>query len=554
MNRELKQPSGTVIYANDAAREKVPALVGDWTSPERVAAAVEVKRNALRTVYRLENQVQNQGDSFFVKVHRAGSAGARLKRLFIGDPARSELVISRYAYDHGVPAVELLAAARRPDGGSCSVSMGIAPAIALADAFSEIERGDDAGDRRRALAALTAAVAELVACAHDAAFLHPDVHPGNILVRADAGGGYSCFFVDLAGARCGREVTPAEAARNLAALHQGFADRTSRTQRWRFLRAYATARGRWQSPEALRRFARLVERASIRHAQKLYGKRDRRIGGDNAFFTRAKTGRLRGWFSLRLRRGGGGAIDAAACSFGGWPADREGWRAWLADRASRETVWRDEHNVEGFFSSSWCSGLAWRWGSAPAWRRYRTACLLMNRDLPTALPRACVFAMRTGACTMACWQRTTATDGRALASWLANASERERAAVCEAVGRLLADTCRRGVALRSISAGHIEVAALQSSGGGSDGAGSGMGQWSVYWSGVEGVAVSGPCPRHVGRWMLGRLGRSLAQTAAFCAADWRNIVRAYAWRCGPALEPDADSLARRLWPRRDAIE
>ena len=73
---------------------------------------------------------------------------------------------------------------------------------------------------------------------HDAGLLHHDFHPGNILVRLERADQPELFMIDLDAMRKCRRVTWKLARQNLALLDHYFWLRSSRTDRYRFLKTY----------------------------------------------------------------------------------------------------------------------------------------------------------------------------------------------------------------------------------------------------------------------------------------------------------------------------
>lgn len=526
-----------VVADHDAGR--IAGAAAAW-DVDRAPAAVLVKQNALRRVYRVEHD----GRAYFVKHHFQRGPAQRLKKLLLGSPAGIEYRASRYARAHGVPAVELVACAERIDDWrphvSASVSVAIDGALALADEFERIAQLDDARERRAGRRALGDALARLIAAAHQAAFLHPDSHPGNVLVTRDATAGFACTYVDVYGARCGREVSDADAARTLAALHQWFAPRTSRTERLAFLKTYAGLRSRWASREVFRHFARRVAVAARRHTHELYRKRDRRIGRNNAFFARATLpDGQRAAVTLRHR--------SAARLLGEIPAYTPAeWVKVLSQPIGRAEAppGAARLEMETLFADRPTTAFAWRVLGSPSWRRYRTACQALNRDLPAALGLACVTQSAVWGVVRADWVLGAAASGRALLRFLEDAPPAERRAALEAVGRLVADTVLHGLALRTLGAARIEIATDS------------HGTLRAYWVGVEGVALRGPARPLVALWMLGQLARSVHDAAQVTRADRVRVVQAYCRRAGErnwpevlrsaSLDPWASTLDRRL--------
>src|SRR5207248_1116756 len=88
-------------------------------------------------------------------------------------------------------------------------------------------------ERRELIEALAAFVARL----HEAGVTHPDLHPGNLLVR-EVAGHREFFLIDVHDIQLGPPLSRAARRANLALLNRWFQIRSTRTDRLRFWRAY----------------------------------------------------------------------------------------------------------------------------------------------------------------------------------------------------------------------------------------------------------------------------------------------------------------------------
>jgi tRNA A-37 threonylcarbamoyl transferase component Bud32 len=129
---------------------------------------------------------------------------------------------------------------------------------------------------------LARAVAVMTAQLHEAGLLHHDFHPGNILVRLQHADDLELFMIDLDAMRKCRRVTWKLARQNLALLDHYFWLRSSRTDRYRFLKTYLGTRS--GQPPAVGRFARAIEDATRLWAERLWRRWGRRCRTSNKYF------------------------------------------------------------------------------------------------------------------------------------------------------------------------------------------------------------------------------------------------------------------------------
>ena len=287
----------------DAAAE---ALLGDHVAalcrPD-AESWQEVKHNVARTVYR-----GRLGDrEIYLKHYHAPSLVHRLARRLGFSDAMYEMRFSEYLSSRGVPTPRALAA-MCADGVEWLVTDALPSAIA-ADRWhlQQLERGRQG---RAAIQRAIVALAKMIGRMHAAGVIHRDLHCGNILLRADTPRPQP-VLADLHRAGRRRHLSRRARAVNLAQLLHDRRDFTTRTERLRFLKHYLSA---GKAPGTLRGWEIMVEEFARRHTSRQHAQRDRRITGNNRYFTRLRlSGGWRGHAVLESKRrpAGSHAADLA---------------------------------------------------------------------------------------------------------------------------------------------------------------------------------------------------------------------------------------------------
>src|SRR3954469_10008231 len=141
-----------------------------------------VKHGQHRTVYRVSLP---GGEDVYWKHCRLNGPRAWWRDFFRGPKARMEFDRARALADRGVETIEPLAWGRfrgRWPRGSFLITRALEGTVPL-DHFLVHHPPATAAARRK----LTVALAEHVARLHAAGVTHPDLHPGNLLIRTDEG-------------------------------------------------------------------------------------------------------------------------------------------------------------------------------------------------------------------------------------------------------------------------------------------------------------------------------------------------------------------------------
>jgi tRNA A-37 threonylcarbamoyl transferase component Bud32 len=208
----------------------------DLRLDEHVAAgrATVIKHGRHRTVYR----IALGNETVYWKVCQLYGPRAWWRDFFRGPKAKLEFDRARELAARGIATVEPLAWGRM--GGfwppaSHLITRELERTVPLDEYL--LEHPPQTPKARRAL---TAALASFIARLHDAGVTHPDLHPGNLLVRLQ-GGSHEFFLIDVHDIQLGRPLDRAARRANLALLNRWFQVRCARSDRLRFWRAYGGA-------------------------------------------------------------------------------------------------------------------------------------------------------------------------------------------------------------------------------------------------------------------------------------------------------------------------
>ncbi len=270
-----------------------------WSRLYGDARAQKVKHNPKRTVWRI-----GLGERVvYVKEFHERSIGERLAQIIRGSRAAVEFRRSIAAIQRGIPCVRHVGWAsfgRR----SLLVSEAIPDAESLADVWIRAVATTNPSVRRRRIKGIIACLANLLAKSHARGFVHGDEHPTNFLVQVYADDTCRAFYGDLQTSRVTARLGDAAKVRSLAQLHQWFRLRSSRSQRWRFLRNYSrnTTGDDRQAKACARRLTVPIMAETRRQAEALWSKRDRRITSTNTYFASIRPERdVKATVTLRYR-------------------------------------------------------------------------------------------------------------------------------------------------------------------------------------------------------------------------------------------------------------
>jgi tRNA A-37 threonylcarbamoyl transferase component Bud32 len=259
-------PAGRVLLADDDLRIDRHLACG---------RAVVVKHGAHRTVYR----ISLPAGAIYWKLCRISGPRAWWRDFFRGWKAKLEFDRARELAARAIETVEPLAWGRLPGAvcpeGTVLVTRALDGTVPL-DEYLASHPPETAGERRR----IATGLAEYMAKLHAAGVTHPDLHPGNLLVRPESET-IRFFLIDLHDLELGGPLDRRARLANLVLLNRWFQIRATRSDRLRFWRAYA---GAGASPED----ARQIERDTDRSAVRLWASRDLRSSRDNRHFQRVR--------------------------------------------------------------------------------------------------------------------------------------------------------------------------------------------------------------------------------------------------------------------------
>lgn len=256
-----------------AGRTLLAAADLDIAAHLRAGRAETVKHGDHRTVYR----VTLPRGVVYWKYCRLNGPRARWREIIRGPKAKLEFDRLRALAGRGIATIEPLAWAAlgwSRAGGSVLLTRALDGAVPLDDYLNAAGPTSPAARRR-----LTHALAAFLNQLHAAGVSHPDLHPGNILIR-DPDTDPTFFLIDVHDVGVGPPLSPRARRANLVLLNRWFQIRSSRADRLRFWRAYAGS-----GDDAT---ARRIEGETDRSNVRLWANRNERCVKDNRSFWRVR--------------------------------------------------------------------------------------------------------------------------------------------------------------------------------------------------------------------------------------------------------------------------
>ena len=251
----------------------------EWREDGRLTT---IKSGPHRVVYR----VDLPEGAIYVKHFLVPDWRATLRQWVRRGKGRNEGKSTQHLASIGVPTITPVALGERRKRKflleNYLVTLAISSATPL-DEFVEhhlLERPEP--ERSQIRQKLAEAMAVMTARLHESRLLHHDFHPGNIMVRLAGDHTPVLFMIDLDALRKSRRMTWKLARQNLALLDHYFWLRSSRTDRYRFLKTYL--RNRSERPPQVRGFASRIEESTRLWAERLWRRWGRRCRSSNKYF------------------------------------------------------------------------------------------------------------------------------------------------------------------------------------------------------------------------------------------------------------------------------
>ena len=284
------------------------ALAADPDGVALLPGATVVKRNPVRTVVRVPRA---GGGAVFVKRFATGGLVGLAKYAVVPSRAEAEWRAARALREAGIPSSEAIAVAEARRGplllDAFVVLREVKGAMDLVPWMFRRYPGegpwppDRAGERARLLERLGGLVRRL----HDAGFVHPDLHGGNLLLSG-APDAPEMTIIDLHTVRRRAAVAAAERERDLVRVLHSMITATDAAERAAVARAYDAAGPAFPGGDAA---ARVERRIAALEGERLRSRtRRRKLLGPTGRFDVARRGDLSLVF---LRRWGDGPFLCA---------------------------------------------------------------------------------------------------------------------------------------------------------------------------------------------------------------------------------------------------
>jgi serine/threonine protein kinase len=435
--RWTRTPAGFEVLSDD-----------DLRLDKHIAAgrAAIVKTGEHRTVYRVELS----RETVYWKECRLYGPRAWWRDFFRGPKAKLEFDRARTLTARGIATVEPLAWGRMAGfwpPASFLITRALADTTPLDD-YLLLHPPLTAAERRR----LTESLAAFVARLHDAGVTHPDLHPGNLLVR-ESGGQPEFFLIDVHDIQLSLPLGRAARHANLAVLNRWFQIRATRTDRLRFWRAYG-------GPGTSSDDGDEIERDTERSIADLWASREQRCLRTSRHFQKVSGHEVSGFAVRELAP----ATFDRLVSDPDEPFGRPGV-ALLKDSRSATVCLLSVETSEGprpmvykrFRITEMIDPVANLVRSSGALRSWKAGHAFIDRGLPTPRPVMVLHRRRFGFPTVGYLLCEQVVDARHLNEAIRSARRCEKRRLAETLARWVRVMHERGIANRDLKAANILV-------------------------------------------------------------------------------------------------
>jgi hypothetical protein len=371
-----------------------------------------VKQGHHRIVYRVELP----GLIFYLKHNLLPDMRSWVRQLVRPSKARMEFNRALAVAERGLPTVAPLALGEKQAflgaGESYLITHSIENSQSL-HAFLTSIQDYPTQQLTRIRQRLAKELGSLLSRIHQAGIMHHDLHCGNILLRdcnpagpsaLPQGEDLSLFLIDLNGVKIGASLGWKRSLENLAMLNRWFFFRATRTDRFRFFKAYQAGRqfdGQPLAPDrgASKILVRAVEERTVDSIQVLCGHFERRCLKSNRYFHEIEGAQTLGHVVADLDQADWKILEADPDE----PFRRPG--AKLLKNSASSTVTEFDVRIGGkvrtviykrFKVTRWTDPLAALFRASPARRSWVAGHALTHRSLPTPRPLLMMHRRRYG--------------------------------------------------------------------------------------------------------------------------------------------------------------
>ena len=431
-----------------------------------------VKKGPHRIVYRVELPDLH----FYVKRNLETDRLCWIRQLIRSSKARMEYVRARGVAERGLPTyLPLALGEQNPQSGaweSIFISRSLEQTQELhVFALNRLARMP-APRQARLRQRLAIELGKLVARMHSAGIRHNDLHPANILVRLEDDDRLTLFLIDLNSVRLGAPLSWRQSRQNLVILNRWFVLRASRSDRYRFWKAYRRQRQESTGPALLDSRHGLeradeVETHTLASNLKFWRRRDKRCLKNNRYYRRISSAGVKGHGVMDLDA----EFLAALVANPDEPFRRPGVK-YLKDTSS-STVIELDMVIDGqrrtwiykrFRITSWLDSWANLFRLSPALRSWIQGQGFRERGLPTARPLAVLQRHGRGPYREGYLLTEKINDAQDLHEFLASLAQRPAACAVPILRRQIAQIAtvlrelhRRRLSHRDLKAANILV-------------------------------------------------------------------------------------------------